>query len=91
LAQGDILQELNGQALRDSPADLLSQLKPGQEVKLQVVRSGKVLKIVYRLGANAGTTYRVKEISHPSPEQLQVREGWLSGENTPPAKKKNYE
>jgi hypothetical protein len=32
-----------------------------------------------RSGA-AKATCRVKEISHPSPEQLQVREGWLRGE-----------
>jgi predicted metalloprotease with PDZ domain len=31
----------------------------------------------------AGATYRVKEIAHPSPEQLQVREGWLEGTTTP--------
>jgi predicted metalloprotease with PDZ domain len=30
-------------------------------------------------------TYRVKEIAHPSPEQVQVREGWLKGETTPAA------
>jgi predicted metalloprotease with PDZ domain len=28
-------------------------------------------------------TCRVKEISHPSPEQLRVREGWLQGNTTP--------
>ena len=32
----------------------------------------------------AKVTCHVKEISHPSPEQLQVREGWLQG-NTAPA------
>lgn len=28
------------------------------------------------------TTYRVKEISHPSTDQLQVRQGWLTGTTT---------
>ena len=83
LAEGDILQKMNGQALLDSPAKLLPQLKPGQEMKLQVLRGGNVLEITYRLETNAETTYRVKEISHLSPEQLLVREGWLQGNTTP--------
>jgi len=33
---------------------------------------------------------RVKEISHPSPEQVRVREGWLEGQTTPAAKN-NYQ
>ena len=82
LAQGDILQKMNGQALRDSPANLLPQLKVGQEMKLEVQRGGSVHEIEYRLEANAEATYRVKEISHPSPEQLRVREGWLQGKTT---------
>jgi predicted metalloprotease with PDZ domain len=32
---------------------------------------------------------RVKEISHPSPEQVRVREGWLTGQTTPAAAKNN--
>jgi predicted metalloprotease with PDZ domain len=36
-----------------------------------------------RLGSEASkVTCRVKEISHPSAEQVQVREGWLKGETT---------
>jgi predicted metalloprotease with PDZ domain len=83
LAQGDILLKMNGQAWRDSPANLLSLLKPGQEMKLEVQRGGRVFEIEYRLEANEEATCRVKEIAHPSPEQIQVREGWLKGETTP--------
>lgn len=83
LAQGDILLKMNGQAWRDSPANLLSLLKPGQEMKLEVQSGGRVFEIEYRLEANEEATCRVKEIAHPSPEQIQVREGWLKGETTP--------
>ena len=82
LAQGDIPLKMNGQALRDSPANLLSLLKPGQEIRLEVQRGGRVFEIKYRLEANEEATCRVKEIAHPSPEQVQVREGWLKGETT---------
>jgi hypothetical protein len=52
-------------------------------MKLEVLRGGSALKLEYRLETNAEATYRVKEIAHPSPEQLQVREGWLQGHTTP--------
>jgi predicted metalloprotease with PDZ domain len=87
LAQGDVLLKMNGQALHDSPANLLSSLKPGQEMRLEVQRAGRVFEIEYRLEANEETTYRVKEIAHPSPEQVRVREGWLEGKTTGPAAK----
>jgi len=82
LAQGDILLKMNSQALRDSPANLLPLLKPGQEMRLEVQRGGRVFEIEYRLEANEEATCRVKEIAHPWPEQVQVREGWLKGETT---------
>jgi predicted metalloprotease with PDZ domain len=82
LAEGDILMKMNGQRLHDSPANLLPQLKPGQEMKLKVQRGGRVLEISYRLEAAEKVTCRVKETPHPSAEQLQVREGWLKGETT---------
>jgi predicted metalloprotease with PDZ domain len=82
LAQGDILLKMNGQAWHDSPANLLSLLKPGQEMRLEVQRGGRLLEIEYRLEANEEATCHVKEIAHPSPEQVQVREGWLTGKTT---------
>jgi hypothetical protein len=44
--------------------------------------AGLELEIEHRLEANEEATYRVKETAHPSPEQVQVREGWLKGETT---------
>jgi predicted metalloprotease with PDZ domain len=44
--------------------------------------AGLELEIEHPLEANEKATYRVKEIAHPSPEQVQVREGWLKGETT---------
>ena len=45
--------------------------------------AGLELEIEKRAEANERATYRLKEIASPSPEQLQVREGWLTGETTP--------
>jgi predicted metalloprotease with PDZ domain len=44
--------------------------------------AGLELEIEHRLEAHEEATCRVKEIAHPSPEQVQVREGWLEGETT---------
>jgi hypothetical protein len=49
-------------------------------MRLEVRRGGRVFEIDYRLEATEEVTYRVKEINHPSAEQLRVREGWLKGE-----------
>jgi predicted metalloprotease with PDZ domain len=45
--------------------------------------AGLELEIEKRAEANERATYGVKEMDHPSPDQLQVREGWLNGETTP--------
>jgi predicted metalloprotease with PDZ domain len=82
LARGDVLLKMDGQRLHDFPADF-NQLKPGQEMKLKVRRDERVFEIQYRLEAAENVTCRVKEIPHPSAEQLQVREGWLLGNTTP--------
>jgi predicted metalloprotease with PDZ domain len=47
--------------------------------------AGLKLESERHAGANPEVTYRVKEISSPSPAQLQVREGWLKGEAAPAA------
>jgi len=82
LAQGDILQKMNGQPLHDSPSDLLSQLKPGEGIKFEVRSDGAPREVEYRLEATAGTTFRVQEISNPSAEQVRIREGWLRGKTS---------
>ena len=52
-------------------------------------RDGNGCAMDYPESEQAKATCRVKEISHPSPEQLQVREGWLEGKTTPAAAKNN--
>jgi predicted metalloprotease with PDZ domain len=79
LEQGDRLQKMNDQPLHESPADMVSQLKPGNEIKFEALREGAGREVTYRLGSTAGTTFRLKEVSNPSSEQLRIREGWLHG------------
>jgi predicted metalloprotease with PDZ domain len=79
LEQGDVLRRMNDQPLHGSPADAVSQLKPGEEIKFEALRDGAVRQIGYRLESSAQTTFRLKEISNPSTEQVRIREGWLRG------------
>jgi len=44
--------------------------------------AGLELEIEHGSEANEKATCHVREIAHPSPEQVQVREGWLKGETT---------
>jgi len=82
LAVGDILLKMNGKSLYELPGFFLPALRPGQKVKLQVRRWGRTVGIEYALGTKQQTTCRLEELPNPSPEQLQVREGWLKGETT---------
>ena len=41
------------------------------------------LEVEYHPAAGDEDAYKVKELAHPSPEQLLVREGWLQGNTTP--------
>ena len=47
--------------------------------------AGMEAEIKYRPQANGEATCRLKESAHASPEQVRVREGWLTGQTTPPA------
>ncbi len=79
LERGDILLEANGQPLSGLPEDQLVGAKPGHKVKFRVLRKQRRLEVEYPLGSKHLTAYRVEEIKHPTPQQLQVREGWLEG------------
>lgn len=83
IRKGDVLLSMNGQALETPPDDYLEVMKPGQTVKLQVQRGKESLELAFKLGATTETTYRLKESSHATPEQVTVRNGWLRGWTSP--------
>jgi predicted metalloprotease with PDZ domain len=80
--RGDILLKINGEPPTDLPENQISGMKPGQQIKLEARRGGRVLKFKYPLGARLETQYRVEEVDATA-EQLQVRQGWLEGKTTP--------
>lgn len=79
LKPGDVIVQLNGHNLSTSPRQELAQMPPGQRVELKVRRDSRALKIRFKLGSRTEPEYRIEELPSATPEQLAVREGWLSG------------
>lgn len=78
LERGDVLVLVNGQPAEAS-ADMESVLRAGAKIKLRVRRGGHPLELKFNTGRTAETRYRVTESPHPSPDQVALREGWLTG------------
>lgn len=80
---GDVLQSVNGQRLYALPSEVTG-LKPGQRVKLGVVRDGKAITLKFRLGSQSVTDYRIEEAPDATPAQIAWRDRWL-GRVSPPS------
>lgn len=79
LAPGDVLWKLNGQPLTELPDARYYARKPGEKEKFSVLREGRTLDITLEVESRQVTAYHIDEVPHPTPEQLRVREGWLTG------------
>jgi predicted metalloprotease with PDZ domain len=79
LKQGDVIMQMNGRALTDSLRQELAAMKPGQKIELRVLRGSRKRKIKFNLGSRRQPEYHVEELPSATPEQLEVRTGWLEG------------
>ncbi len=79
LAPGDVLWKLNGQPLTELPDARTYASKPGEKEKFSVLRDGRMLEITLPVESRTATAYHVFEVPNSTPEQLRVREGWLTG------------
>jgi predicted metalloprotease with PDZ domain len=79
LSVGDVLLELNGQAVPAFFPQWVRQHSPGEIVKLRIHRDGKELDISFALGSNETKKYSISELVHVSDRQKRIREGWLRG------------
>ena len=82
LTTDDVLLKLNGRPLHELPQFHLSEMKLGQKVKLEVRQRTRTIEIEFPLATTQETVYHLEEVPHATPEQLQERHGWLSGETT---------
>ena len=79
LTHGDVLIKMNGKPLLSPPEDELFRMKPGHKVRFKVRRGKQTLDIAFNPGRKTEVVYLLEEIEHASPDQLQVRRGWLEG------------
>ncbi len=86
LQTGDILTQIDGQALYTPPQDV-SGLKPGQRVELTVQRRGRALELTFNLGSRLATRFRVAEMKHATAEKIEIRRAWLKGSTAGPPNK----
>lgn len=83
LQPGDILMMANGELLPSGDNPTLPLWRPGQELELQIVRQGESHALTFRVGATQDISVQISEDPQASPEQLRVREGWLTGTTNP--------
>jgi predicted metalloprotease with PDZ domain len=76
---GDVLLMANGDPLPAGPSPVLPAWRPGQEVELQINRSGETRVLKLRIGVNQEVSVRIEEDSQATRGQRRVREGWLTG------------
>jgi len=79
LTHGDVLIKMNGKPLLSPPEDELFRMKPGHKERFKVRRGKQTLDIAFNPGRKTEVVYLLEEIEHASPDQLQVRRGWLEG------------
>jgi predicted metalloprotease with PDZ domain len=79
LQVGDVLVMANGDALPVGTDSGLPYWRPGEQLELQILRHGQTRMLRFRIGASQDISFQITEDPQASPEQLRVREGWLTG------------
>jgi predicted metalloprotease with PDZ domain len=84
LHEGDILLAVNGEPIPQNGSDPWPKWRPGKSVELQIQRSNETQKLKFLVGVNQEVTFQIEQDTHPSADQMQVRNGWLKGETAAP-------
>ena len=79
LLSGDVLLQLNGEAVPRYLAGRMRVHSPGEIIKLRVKRDTKEMDLSFALGSNDVNNYSISEVSHATDKQKRIREGWLRG------------
>src|SRR6185295_12732700 len=70
----DVIVKVDGQSAIGYPIDSVG----GKTVKLTVVREGKEIEIPMTFGKHAFKAFTLVSLRNPTPQQLRIRNGWLS-------------
>ncbi len=85
LRTGDVLTKFNGENVPRRVDYWLRRRKPGETLRLNVLRDGQPLEISFTLSGTTATVFVVTEDSNASPKARAIREGLLHGTNKPVA------
>ncbi|MGB0036913.1 MAG: PDZ domain-containing protein [Candidatus Acidiferrales bacterium] len=78
LDRNDTLIALDGHAVdADGFAKAIGERKPGDMVRIMVLRLGEVKECPLTIGASPYATYALKPIEHPTDQQKAIYNGWL--------------
>lgn len=76
---GDVLVKFNGDNVPWRPEFWLRRKKPGDPLKLDVIRNEKPVEISFSLGGTSATVFAVSEDPNTSAKARAIREGMLHG------------
>ncbi len=79
LLAGDEISSFNGESVPRRSEYWLRNKKPGDPLKLSLLRNEKPLDIAFALGGKSQSIFAVAEDPQASPKARAIREGWLHG------------
>lgn len=79
LLAGDELSQWNGEGVPRRPEYWLRNRKPGEELRLSVLRNGQPLEIKFALGEKSESVLAIAEDPQAPPKARAIREGLLHG------------
>jgi predicted metalloprotease with PDZ domain len=77
LTIGDVILTLNERPAVGNPQELVTNLRPGDSVRLVVQRGSAELKMNFKCGAQNNVEYHLSDVPNLSPEQKARRSEWL--------------
>jgi C-terminal processing protease CtpA/Prc len=79
IKEGDIVYSVDDADLHRDPQALISRIgdRVGKSVKLAIKRGETDSMVNVQVGSRTDTSYKISELSNPTPEQLKIREAWL--------------
>lgn len=80
LSAGDEVLALNGRASAGDFEKRMSELRPGDTIKLHVRRHGVERELQWKVGAREEVEFEVKDVDNVTTQQKARRTAWLKGE-----------
>ena len=81
LTVGDDILEINGYAAGSDFEQRLSELRPGDTLRLRERNSGGERELHWKLAHREEVTFELKDVDNITPQQRARRAAWLKGES----------